>query len=272
MKPIIRIAALAAAIASLPLVSAAAQAPATPRLRLATTTSTEQSGLLAAILPAFEKKTGYKVDVVAVGTGASLKIGEKGDCDVVLVHARALEDAFMAAGFGAERRDVMYNDFVVLGPASDPARVATADSAVEAFSLVFAAKAAFVSRGDKSGTDVKEKDLWKAAGLSPTGAPWYKEIGQGMSQAILMAEQIGGYTLADRATWLSMKAKSSLSILSQGDKLLFNPYGIISVSPAKWPTTNIAGAKALIDWMTGSEGRALIAAYAIGGEQCFYLY
>jgi tungstate transport system substrate-binding protein len=276
MKCIIRIAACAAAIAGLSLASAAAQAPAVPRLRLATTTSTEQSGLLAAILPAFEKKTGYKVDVVAVGTGASLKIGEKGDCDVVLVHARALEDAFMAAGFGAERRDVMYNDFIVLGPALDAAAVARTKTAIDAFKAIAAANATFVSRGDKSGTDVKEKDIWKAAGLSPwgspTGAPWYKEIGQGMSQAILMAEQIGGYTLADRATWLSMRARSSLSILSQGDKLLFNPYGIISVSPDKWPTTNIAGAKALIDWMTGSEGRALIAAYAIGGEQCFYLY
>jgi tungstate transport system substrate-binding protein len=277
MKRIFTIAALVGALMAAAAFTGGAQGPATPRLRLATTTSTEQSGLLAAILPAFEKKTGYKVDVVAVGTGASLKIGEKGDCDVVLVHARALEDAFMASGFGAERRDVMYNDFVVLGPASDPARVAaaksaTANSAVEAFSLIFASHVPFVSRGDKSGTDVKEKDIWKASGLAPTGAPWYKEIGQGMSQAILMAEQIGGYTLADRATWLSMKAKSSLSILNQGDKILFNPYGIISVSPAKWPTTNIVGATALVDWITGSEGRALIAAYTIGGEQCFYLY
>jgi tungstate transport system substrate-binding protein len=274
MKHIFRIAALTGVLAVAVVALSGAQSgasPATPRLRLATTTSTEQSGLLAAILPAFEKKTGYKVEVVAVGTGASLKIGEKGDCDVVLVHARALEDAFMASGFGAERRDVMYNDFVILGPASDPARVASAKSAIEAFPLIFAAKASFVSRGDKSGTDVKEKDLWKASGLVPTGA-WYKEIGQGMSQAILMAEQIGGYTLADRATWLSMKAKSSLSILNQGDKLLFNPYGIISVSPAKWPSTNIQGATALVDWITGSEGRALISAYTIGGERCFFLY
>ncbi|MGA2547792.1 MAG: substrate-binding domain-containing protein [Rectinemataceae bacterium] len=275
MKQVFRIAALAGTLMAAAALAGGAQgtaSPAMPRLRLATTTSTEQSGLLAAILPAFEKKTGYRVDVVAVGTGASLKIGEKGDCDVVLVHARALEDAFMASGFGAERRDVMYNDFVVLGPASDPARVAAAKSAVEAFSFIFASHVPFVSRGDKSGTDVKEKDIWKASGLAPTGASWYKEIGQGMSQAILMAEQIGGYTLADRATWLSMKARSSLAILNQGDKILFNPYGIISVSPAKWPSTNIAGATALIDWITGSEGRALIAAYAIGGEQCFYLY
>jgi tungstate transport system substrate-binding protein len=270
MKRLIALA-LSLVVASVAL-SAQSPAPAAPRIRMATTTSTEQSGLLAAILPVFEKKTGYKVEVVAVGTGASLKIGEKGDCDVVLVHSRGLEDAFMAAGFGAERRDVMYNDFIVVGPASDPAKVAASKSATAAFAAVFAAKAPFVSRGDKSGTDVKEKEIWKAAGLAPTGAPWYKEIGQGMSQAIMMAEQIGGYTLADRATWLSMKAKSSLSILNEGDAILFNPYGIISVNPAKWPQTNIEGAKAIIDWLTGPEGRALIAGYKIGGEQCFYLY
>jgi tungstate transport system substrate-binding protein len=272
MKHSLRITAFAVALAMATALAAAAQSPATPRLRLATTTSTEQSGLLSAILPAFEKETGYRVEVVAVGTGASLKIGEKGDCDVVLVHARALEDAFMAAGFGTERRDVMYNDFIVLGPESDPAGVASARSAAEAFSLVFGARAPFVSRGDKSGTDVKEKDIWKASGLAPAGAPWYKEIGQGMSQAILMAEQIDGYTLSDRATWLSMKSKSSLAILNQGDKILFNPYGIISVNPAKWPKTNIAGAKALVEWMTGAEGQALIEGYTIDGEQCFYLY
>jgi tungstate transport system substrate-binding protein len=245
--------------------------PANPRLRLATTTSTEQSGLLAAILPAFEKESGYKVSVVAVGTGASLKIGEKGDCDVVLVHARALEDAFMAGGFGAERRDVMYNDFVLLGPASDPAGISRASSAGQALSLISQKQSPFISRGDNSGTDVKEKDIWKAAGIKPSGA-WYKEIGQGMAQAIMMAEQTGGYTLSDRATWLAMKDKSSLKILYQGDKVLFNPYGIISVSPAKWPNVNIGGAKALIDWITGPRGQALIAAYQIGGERCFYLY
>lgn len=253
--------------------AAAAQtpSPADPRLRLATTTSTEQSGLLAAILPAFEKETGYKVSVVAVGTGASLKIGEKGDCDAVFVHARALEDAFMASGFGAERRDVMYNDFILLGPASDPAGISRAASAVQALSLISQKQSPFISRGDNSGTDVKEKDIWKAAGIKPSGA-WYKEIGQGMAQAIMMAEQTGGYTLSDRATWLAMKDRSSLRILYQGDKVLFNPYGIISVNPAKWPNVNSEGAKALVEWITGPRGQALIAAYRIGGEQCFYLY
>ena len=161
---------LAVAFASVVALSAVAQHPATPRLRLATTTSTEQSGLLDAILPAFEKETGYKVEVVAVGTGASLKIGEKGDCDVVLVHARALEDAFMAAGFGDQRRDVMYNDFVILGPESDPAGIASSQSVAVAFSRIFASKVFFISRGDNSGTDVKEKELWKATALAPAGA------------------------------------------------------------------------------------------------------
>ena len=252
-------------------ISASAQSPAMPRIKLATTTSTEQSGLLGAILPVFEKETGYRVDVIAVGTGASLKIGEKGDCDVVLVHARALEDAFMAAGFGAERKDVMYNDFIVLGPAADPAGVAQASTAADAFARIARAGATFVSRGDNSGTHVKEREVWKAAGLVPSGV-WYKEAGQGMSQVITMSEQMGGYTLADRGTWLAMKDRSRLKILAQGDKVLFNPYGIITVNPAKWPSTNAAGAKALMEWMTGPKGRALIESYKIGGEQCFYLY
>jgi tungstate transport system substrate-binding protein len=242
-----------------------------PRVKLATTTSTEQSGLLDALLPVFEKETGFHVDVIAVGTGASLKIGEKGDCDVVLVHARALEDAFMAAGFGAERKDVMYNDFIVLGPSGDPAGVAGASSAADAFARIARAGTPFVSRGDNSGTHVKERDVWKEAGLKPAGA-WYKEAGQGMTQVIQMSEQVGGYTLADRGTWLAVKDKSTLKILYQGDKVLFNPYGIITVNPAKWPSTNIAGAGALMEWMTGPRGRALIASYKIGGEQCFYLY
>jgi tungstate transport system substrate-binding protein len=231
--------------------------------------------LLSAILPAFEKETGYRVEVVAVGTGASLKIGEKGDCDVVLVHARALEDAFMAAKFGADRKDVMYNDFIVLGPASDPAGVSALASSVEVFVAIAKTRSPFVSRGDNSGTDVKEKDIWKLAGLKPsaaTGDSWYREAGQGMSQVILMADGMGAYTLADRATWLAMKDRSRLRILHQGDKNLFNPYGIITVNPAKWPESNYAGAKALMDWMTGPTGRKLIGAYRIGGEQCFYLY
>ncbi|MEN6363511.1 MAG: substrate-binding domain-containing protein [Rectinema sp.] len=271
MKRLILAAALAAALFVAGVQNAASQSIENPRIKLATTTSTEQSGLLAYILPVFEKNSGYKVDVIAVGTGASLKIGEKGDCDVVLVHARALEDAFMASGFGADRKDVMYNDFILLGPASDPAGVASAKSATEAFARVASAKASFVSRGDNSGTHVKEKDVWKAAGISPAGS-WYKEAGQGMSQVIIMAEQTGGYTLADRGTWLAMKDNVKLSILSQGDKVLFNPYGVITVNPAKWPKTNYAGAKALMEFLVSPKGQSLINSYKIGGEQCFYTY
>lgn len=263
---------LASLVAAAFLASAFGQSPAIPRLRIATTTSTEQSGLLAAILPVFEKETGYKTEVVAVGTGASLKIGEKGDCDVVIVHARALEDAFMANGFGADRKDLMYNDFIVLGPASDPAGVGKTKSAFEAFGAIAKAGAIFVSRGDKSGTDVKEKDIWKAVGIAPAGSAWYKEAGQGMSQVIMMADQMGGYTLSDRATWLAMKGKAQLKILSEGDKLYFNPYGVITVNPKKWPQTNYAGAVVLMNWLTSPKGQALIAGYKIGGEQCFYLY
>lgn len=250
----------------------AAEAPAQPRIRLATTTSTEQSGLLAYMLPVFEKQTGYKVDVIAVGTGASLKIAEKGDCDIVLVHARSLENAFMAAGYGSERRDVMYNDFIVLGPKSDPAGIASTRSALEAFSRIAEKKAIFVSRGDNSGTDVKEKELWSAAKLKPSGV-WYKEAGQGMSQVIMMAEQLGGYTLADRATYLAVKGSSpGLTIVFEKDPALLNPYGIIAVNPAKWPHVNVAGAKALMDFFTGPSGRALIESFKIGGEQCFFLF
>jgi len=241
------------------------------RLKLATTTSTEQSGLLSVLLPAFEKKTGLTVDVVAVGTGAALKLGEKGDADVLLVHARAQEDAFMAAGFGDERRDVFYNDFVVLGPKDDPAKIATATDGAQAFARIAAARIPFISRGDNSGTHVKEKDIWKTTGIVPAG-DWYKEAGQGMSQTIMMADQLSGYTLSDRATWLAMKQKSALVVLYQGDKSLFNPYGVISVSAARYPKNNIAGAKALVEWMTSAEARKIVAGYAIGGEPCFFLY
>lgn len=249
-----------------------AQSPAQPRLRMATTTSTEQTGLLDAILPVFEKESGYRVEVVAVGTGASLKLAQNGDADVVLVHARALEDAFMAAGWGIERRDVMYNDFVLLGPAADPAKVAQSSGILDAFSRIFAAGSPFVSRGDNSGTDVKEKELWKAAKLSPKGMAWYREIGQGMAQDITMADQIGGYTISDRGTWLAMQDKAALKILSQGDRSLLNPYGIIVVNPAKWPSTNVEGARALSAWITGPEGRSLIEGYKISGGQCFFLF
>jgi tungstate transport system substrate-binding protein len=263
--------AIAAVLGLLAAAPVDAQSKAAKRLRLATTTSTEQSGLLSVLLPAFEKRSGYVVDVVAVGTGAALKLGEKGDADVLLVHARAQEDAFMAAGYGDERKDVFYNDFVLLGPKNDPAAAAGAGSAAPALSRIAAKAVPFVSRGDNSGTHVKEKEVWKAAGLVPSGS-WYKEAGQGMSQTIMMADQLGGYTLSDRATWLAMKDKSSLAVLGEGDPVLFNPYGVISVSASRYPGIDKEGAKALVDWMAGPEAKAIVASFRIGGEPCFFLY
>jgi len=246
-----------------------AAAPANPRIKLATTTSTENSGLLGYILPIFEAKTGYKVDVVAVGTGAALKLGENGDADVVLVHARAQEDAFVAAGHGVDRRDVMYNDFIILGPASDPAGIGSAKSSTEAFSRIASAGAVFVSRGDKSGTHVKELDIWKGAGIAPAGT-WYKDAGQGMEQCIIMADDMQGYTLSDRATWVAVKDKTSLAISYEGDKGLFNPYGVITVNPAKNTAINAFGGKAFLEWMTSERGQKLIESFKLGGETMFF--
>jgi tungstate transport system substrate-binding protein len=261
-------------LASLVLEPLAAQSglPANPRLRLATTTSTRDSGLLDAILPAFTAESGYRVEVTAVGTGAAIKLGRDGNADILLVHDRPAEELFLADGFGIDRRDVMYNDFVLLGPKADPAGAGSAKGAVEAFAAIFKAGAPFISRGDKSGTDSKEKALWKAGGFQPTGLPWYREVGQGMSPVILMADQLQAYTLADYGTWLAMRDKSKLVVLSRGDKLLFNPYGLIIVNPARWPATNLAGATALADWLMGPRGQALITAYTFFGEQCFYAY
>jgi len=205
-----------------------------------------------------------------VGTGAALKLGENGDADIVLVHARAQEDAFVAAGHGVDRRDVMYNDFIILGPDSDPAGIAKASSAKEAFTKIASASAVFVSRGDKSGTHIKELDIWKAAGITPAGS-WYKEAGQGMEQVILMANSMPGYTLADRGTWLAVKDKTSLKICYEGDKGLFNPYGIIAVNPAKWPTANYEGAKALIKWIMSPKGLEAIESYKMNGEQLWFI-
>jgi len=268
---------LAAILLALPLfLPLAAQTPtptpATPRIRLSTTTSTRDSGLLDAILPLFQAETGYRVEVAAVGTGAAIKLGRDGNADVLLVHDRPAEDLFVADGFGIDRRDVFYNDFVVIGPAADPAGVGRTKSAAEAFAAIYKAGAAFISRGDKSGTDSKEKALWKATNLSPAGLAWYREIGQGMGPTILMAEQLQAYSLADIATWLAMKDKVKLAVLSRGDRILFNPYGIITVNPGKYPATNLAGAKAFADWLTGPKGQALVAAYKINGEPGFSLY
>jgi len=240
-------------------------------LRLATTTSTENSGLLAVLLPPFEQANDCQVDVIAVGTGKAIKLGETGDVDVVLVHARKLEDKFVAEGFGVDRRDVMYNDFVILGPAADPAGIAGMKDAAAALAKVAAAKATFVSRGDNSGTNVKEKELWADAGIKPAGA-WYLEAGQGMGEVLTMADQRQGYTLSDRGTFLAYKGKIDLKVLVEGDKRLFNPYGVIAVNPAKYPHVKYQLAEKFMDYLVSPQGQGVIANYRRGGDQLFFLY
>jgi len=252
------------------LVLAAMPAAAAERLRMSTTTSTENSGLLAVLLPPFEKECGCKVDVVAVGTGKALKLGEAGDVDVVFVHARSLEDKFVAAGYGIDRRDVMYNDFVVLGPPDDPAGVRKTGSAPDAFRAIVAKGSPFVSRGDESGTHQKEKEIWAAAGIAPRGGG-YIESGQGMGEVITMATQKRGYTLADRSTYIAFRKKTDLVVVREGDKNLWNPYGIIAVNPKRHPHVKYALATKLIEFVTGPEGRALIAGYKVGGEPLFFV-
>jgi len=239
-------------------------------LRLATTTSTENSGLLAELLPPFEKANDCHVDVIAVGTGKAIKLGETGDVDVVLVHARSKEDKFVAEGFGVDRRDVMYNDFVILGPVPDPAGIAGLKDASEAMKKIAAAKATFVSRGDDSGTHTREKQLWKAAGIVPSG-DWYLEAGRGMGEVITMATERGGYTLSDRGTYLAYKTKTDLKILVEGDPGLFNPYGVIMVNPARHPHVKVDLAKKFIAYLTSPEGRKIITGFRVGGEQLFYV-
>ncbi|PLX93904.1 MAG: tungsten ABC transporter substrate-binding protein [Desulfuromonas sp.] len=244
---------------------------ATEHLRLATTTSTENSGLLAAILPPFEKAHNCKIDVIAVGTGKAIKLGEAGDVDVVMVHARAKEDKFVANGFGVDRRDLMYNDFVLVGPASDPAGVTKSQTIASAMKAIAKAGATFVSRGDDSGTHSKEKFLWKSAGTAPAGA-WYLEAGRGMGEVITMASERRGYTLSDRATYLAMAGKVDLVVVSEGDKALFNPYGVIMVNPKRHPHVNVNLAQHFMDYLTGAEGQAAIAGFSKNGKQLFFTY
>jgi len=230
------------------------------RLRLSTTTSTENSGLLYELLPPFEKRFNVKVDVISVGSGKAMKLGENGDADVVLVHERDLEDKFVAAGYGINRRDVMHNDFVIIGPGTDPAGVSKAKTAAEAFKLIAKKRATFVSRGDKSGTHSKELSLWTKAGVKPAGS-WYMESGMGMGEVLIMAYEKGAYTLTDRGTYLAFQkgGKINLPILFEGDSTLFNPYGIIAVNPARHSSVNYIMAMALIGWVTSPEGQRIIA-------------
>jgi len=242
------------------------------RLKMSTTTSTENSGLLSALLPPFEKMLNVTVDVVSVGTGKALALGANGDVDVVFVHAREAEDKFVAEASGVNRRDVMYNDFVLVGPENDPAGVKEAKTAAEAFQKIAAAKAVFISRGDDSGTHQKEKQVWQTAGVTPAGQAWYLEAGQGMGAVLTMANDKQAYTLADRGTYLAFTKKVTLKIVSQGDPVLYNPYGIIAVNPAKFPHVNYVKAMALIGWVTSPQGQQIIREFGTEayGEPLFY--
>src|SRR3954451_22287701 len=239
-------------------------------ITLASTTSTEQSGLFRHLIPIFREDTGIDVRVVAVGTGQALAIGARGDADALLVHDRAGEDKFVADGHGIDRRDVMHNDFVIAGPASDPAGIKGVKDASEAFRRIAAASAAFASRGDDSGTHRMELRLWTAAGIDPGSDPNYRELGSGMGPTLNTAAGLEAYALADRATWANFKNRQNLEILAEGDPALFNPYGSILVNPAKWPHVKAADARAWHQWLTTQPGRSAIASYRIAGEQLFF--
>jgi tungstate transport system substrate-binding protein len=244
----------------------------TRTITVASTTSTEQSGLFRYLLPAFLKESGITVKVVAVGTGQALDIGRRGDADVVFVHDRPAEDKFMAEGQGVKRLDVMYNDFVIVGPKADPAHIAGDNNVDNALRKVAAAKALFISRGDRSGTHEAELRLWKHAGLDiiELRGEWYREIGQGMGAALNMAAASNAYLLSDRGTWLSFKGQGSLTILTEGDKRLFNQYGVMLVNPAKHPNVNAHDGQAFIDWLVSPKGQETIAGYKVSGEQLFF--
>jgi tungstate transport system substrate-binding protein len=239
---------------------------------VASTTSTEQSGLFGHILPAFQKKTGIQVRVVALGTGQALDLARRGDADVVFVHARSAEEKFLTEGHGVKRFPVMYNDFVLIGPKADPARVAGGKDILEALKKIKSAAAPFVSRGDKSGTHIAELDLWKLAGIdiAKDKGPWYKDTGQGMGPALNTASAMNGYILADRGTWISFKNRGELSIAVEGDKRLFNQYGVMLVNTEKHPNVKKDLGQAFVDWVISPEGQKAIAEYKIGGEQLFF--
>jgi len=241
-------------------------------ITVASTTSTEQSGLFKHLLPEFERKTGIQVRVVALGTGQALDMGRRGDADVVFVHARPLEEQFIAEGHGVKRYAVMYNDFVLVGPTSDPAKVAGGRDIVAALRRIKAAQAPFTSRGDKSGTHFAELQLWKAAGvdLEKDKGPWYRETGSGMGPTLNTASGMNAYALTDRGTWLSFKNRGELAIAVEGDQRLFNQYGVMLVNPARHPHVKKEMGEAFIHWLISPEGQKAIAEYKIGGEQLFF--
>ena len=241
-------------------------------ITVASTTSTEQSGLFGYLLPIYAKKTGVQVRVVALGTGQALDVGRRGDADVLFVHDKPAEEKFVADGFGVGRREVMYNDFVLIGPKGDPAMVARGRDIVAAFRKIQAAQAAFVSRGDKSGTHAAELRLWKDAGIDLASArgPWYRETGSGMGPALNTASSMNAYIFADRGTWLSFRNRGDLAVVVEGDTRLFNQYGVMLVNPARHPHVKKDLGQAFIDWIVSEEGQRVIAGYKIGGEQLFY--
>jgi tungstate transport system substrate-binding protein len=243
----------------------------TKDLLLVSTTSTQDSGLLDVLLPTFTAKTGYAVQLVAVGSGQALKLGEQGNADVILLHSPAAEKEFVANGFGIDRRLVMHNDFVIVGPASDPAGI-HGENPVEALKQIFASRVTFVSRGDNSGTHVKELTLWKNAGLDPTGKDWYLETGQGQGATLSIASEKGGYALTDRGTFLAYKSNVDLEILVEGDPFLLNVYHVITVNPAKFPNMNLEGAKAFANFITSDEGQKVIADFGVDkfGQPLFF--
>ena len=240
-------------------------------IRLVATTTTDNSGLFSYLLPIFESKTGIRVHVVAVGTGQALRAARNGDADVLMVHDRASELKFIADGHGIERREVMYNDFVIVGPREDPAKIGGNKDVIRALQMIKKSGAAFVSRGDDSGTHKAERRLWRAAGIEPEGRsnPWYREAGSGMGATLNIAAGMNAYTLTDRGTWLSFRNRRSLSVLVEGNPLLFNQYGIMLVNPARHPHVKVAEGRALIEWITSPEGQRAIGAFTINGQQLF---
>jgi tungstate transport system substrate-binding protein len=260
-------------IAALLLPLAATAAAQERSITLASTTSTEQSGLFGHILPIFTRETGIGVRVVALGTGQALDVARRGDADVVLVHDRPAEERFVAEGFGLARRPVMYNDFVIVGPAADPAGIEGLSDATEALRRIAAARAPFVSRGDRSGTHAAELRLWQQAGVDPTAAgrgTWYREVGQGMGPTLNTAAASAAYALTDRGTWLAFRNRQDLAILSEGDERLFNQYGVIAVNPARHPHVQAEAARRFADWLVSPAGQHAIAGYKVGGEQLFF--
>ncbi len=241
-------------------------------LLLVSTTSTQDSGLLDVLLPAFESQSGYQVRLVATGSGQALKLGEQGNADVILLHSPDAEEEFIANGFGIDRRLVMHNDFVIVGPPSDPASLRTQPTLDAAFESIFSSASIFVSRGDGSGTHVKELAIWKNAGLDPQGQSWYIETGQGQGNTLTIASEKGGYALVDRGTFLAYKSNLDLKILFEGDPFLKNIYHVLTVNPEKWTSVNLAGAKAFEDFITSPEGQKIIAEFGVKeyGQPLFF--